>query len=70
MTTYNYNNQKFFSRYHLEKVIKEQTSDKLESIYKQIKQRYAAIAVYCHRKLGPPPKPRLCYNTILQKGVF
>ena len=29
-----------------------------------------AIEVYCHRKLGPPPKPRLCYNTILLKGVF
>ena len=25
--------------------------------------------LYCHRKLGPPSKPRLCYNAILLKGV-
>ncbi|MDE0468013.1 MAG: hypothetical protein OYL97_13245 [Candidatus Poribacteria bacterium] len=25
--------------------------------------------MYCHRKLGPPSKPRLCYNAILLKGV-
>ena len=46
MTTYNYNNRGFFSAYHLEKVITEQTSDKLELSYKQIKQRYAAIAEF------------------------
>ena len=46
MTTYNYNNQGLFSGYHLEKVITEQTSDKLESTYKQIKQRYASIAEF------------------------
>ena len=46
MTTYNYNNQGLFSRYHLEKVITEQTSDTLESTYKRIKQRYAAIAEF------------------------
>ena len=46
MTTYNYNNQGLFSGYHLEKVITEQTSDKLELTYKQIKQRYASIAEF------------------------
>ena len=46
MTTYNYNNRGLFSDYHLEKVITEQTSDKLELSYKQIKQRYAAIAEF------------------------
>lgn len=39
-----YNNQGLFSTYHLEKVIKEQTSEELESTYEQIKQRYASIA--------------------------
>ena len=28
------------------------------------------VPVYCHRKLGAPPKPRLCYNAILLKGEF
>ena len=23
--------------------------------------------MYCHRKLGPPPKPRLCYNDNLSE---
>ena len=23
--------------------------------------------LYCHRKLGPPPKPRLCYNDNLSE---
>lgn len=41
-----YNNQGLFSTYHLKEVTKEQTSDKLESTYKQIKQRYAAIAEF------------------------
>ena len=41
-----YNNHGLFSTYHLKEVIKEQTSDKLESTYKQIKQRYAAIAEF------------------------
>ena len=44
-----YNNQGFFSTHHLEKVIKEQTSDALESIYEQIKQLY----VKCHRLFRP-----------------
>ena len=39
-----YNNQGLFSTYYLEKVIKEQTSEALESTYEQIKQRYASIA--------------------------
>ena len=26
--------------------------------------------MYCHRKLGLPPKPRLWYNIISQKGEF
>ena len=26
-----------------------------------------ARKVYCHRKLGPPPKPRLCYNDNLSE---
>ena len=25
--------------------------------------------LYCHRKFRPLSKPRLCYNTILLKGV-
>ena len=25
--------------------------------------------MYCHRKFGPPSKPRLCYNTIPLIGV-
>ena len=41
-----YNNQGLFSTYHLEKVIMEQTSDELESIYEQIKQLYASIAEF------------------------
>ena len=41
-----YNNQGLFSTYHLEKVITEQTSDKLESTYEQIKQLYASIAEF------------------------
>ena len=39
-----YNNQGFFSTYYLEKVIKEQTSEALESTYEQIKQLYVPIA--------------------------
>ena len=39
-----YNNQGLFSTHHLEKVIKGQTSDVLESTYEQIKQLYASIA--------------------------
>ena len=27
------------------------------------------VGVYCHRKFRPLSKPRLCYNTILLKGV-
>lgn len=41
-----YNNHGLFSTYHLKEVVKEQTSDKLESTYKQIKQCYAAIAEF------------------------
>ena len=41
-----YNNQGLFSTYHLEKVIMDQTSDALELIYDQIKQRYAAITEF------------------------
>ena len=26
-------------------------------------------SLYCHRKFRPLSKPRLCYNTILLKGV-
>ena len=29
----------------------------------------SVTSLYCHRKLGPPSKPRLCYNAILLKGV-
>ena len=28
---------------------------------------YESHKVYCHRKLGPPPKPRLCYNDNLSE---
>ncbi len=41
-----YNNQGLFSTYHLEKVIKEQTSDAWESTYEQIKQLYTSIAEF------------------------
>ena len=41
-----YNNQGLFSTYHLEKVIVEQTSEKLESTYEQIKQLYDSIAEF------------------------
>ena len=44
MAELTYNNQRLFSTYHLEKVIKEQTSDVLESTYEQIKKLYASIA--------------------------
>ena len=39
-----YNNRSAFSSYYLEKVITKQASDTLESVYKQIKQRYISIA--------------------------
>ena len=48
-----YNNQGLFSTYHLEKVIKEQTSDALESTYERIKQRYAAIAEFANNLNEP-----------------
>ena len=41
-----YNNQGFFSTYHLEKIIMEQASNELESTYDQIKQIYASIAEF------------------------
>ena len=31
------------------------------------KQRVYCESMYCHRKLGPPPKPRLCYNDNLSE---
>ena len=30
---------------------------------------HLSLRVYCHRKFRPLSKPRLCYNTILLKGV-
>ena len=44
MATSDYNNQALFSTYHLEKVVKGQTSDELELTYKQIKKIYDSIA--------------------------
>ena len=41
-----YNNRSLFSSYYLEKVIAEQTSDTLESAYKQIKQLYTSVAEF------------------------
>ena len=41
-----YNNQGLFSTYHLEKIIMEQASDKLESTYEQIKQLYVSTAEF------------------------
>ena len=48
-----YNNQALFSSYHLEKIIIDQTSDKLESIYEQIKQRYISIAEFAENLNEP-----------------
>ena len=39
-------NNTLFSSYHLENVIKDQTSDALESVYYQIKQLHASIAEF------------------------
>ena len=41
-----YKNQGLFSRYHLEEVITEQASNRLESIYEQIKECHASIAEF------------------------
>ena len=48
-----YNNQALFSSYHLEKVIKGQTSNKLESTYKQIKQLYTSVAEFAENLNEP-----------------
>ena len=48
-----YNNQALFSSYHLEKVIKGQTSNKLESTYKQIKQLYISVAEFAENLNEP-----------------
>ncbi len=37
------------------------------TIYSKKGEYDAALQVYCHRKLGPPPKPRLCYNDNLSE---
>ena len=34
-----------------------------------IPQNHCKVGMYCHRKFRPLSKPRLCYNTILLKGV-
>ena len=39
-------NNTLFSSYHLENVIKDQTSDTLESVYQQIKQLYTSVAEF------------------------
>lgn len=39
-------NNTLFSSYHLENVVKDQTSDTLESVYHQIKQLYTSVAEF------------------------
>lgn len=46
-------NNTLFSSYHLENVIKDQTSDTLESVYQQIKQLYTSVAGFVEKMNEP-----------------